>query len=83
MLKMIWSLPALKYLAQLPRNRRDQIRARVAAMTDNPFGHQVRKLKGRDGYRLRVGGYRVIFTIDKRAGTILVVTVAPRGRAYR
>lgn len=83
MLKIIWTLPATKDIARLPRNRRDQIRTRVAALDANPFGPQVRKLKGMNGYRLRVGNFRVIFTIDKAAGTILVVSAAPRGRAYR
>ena len=32
----------------------------------------IKKLQGRDGYRLRVGAYRVIFDIDQSGSPIIV-----------
>lgn len=34
-------------------------------------------------YRLRIGGWRVRFTIDREARVLYVLSVQPRGRAYR
>ena len=34
-------------------------------------------------YRLRVGGWRVRFTVDLRARVLYVLSVRPRGKAYR
>lgn len=43
--------------------------------------HDVVRLSGRDGYRLRVGAWRAIFTAD---GTVLMVlNIAPRGEIYK
>jgi mRNA-degrading endonuclease RelE of RelBE toxin-antitoxin system len=34
-------------------------------------------------FRLRVGGWRVRFTVDREANVLYVLGVQPRGRAYR
>lgn len=34
-------------------------------------------------YRLRVGGWRVRFAVDRRARVLYVLSVQPRGKAYR
>ncbi len=44
----------------------------------------VKRLEGRPGeYRLRVGGWRVLFRRDAAADCVIVARIAPRGRAYR
>ena len=74
------------------RARRDfrradpQVRRRIIEALDrlvsDPQGSDVKKLVGRqDEWRLRVGDWRVRFT--REAGTIYVLRVLPRGRAYR
>ena len=51
------------------------------AIDDLPKGN-VKKLQGRKGYRLTIGGYRVLFDyVD--SSTIDVVTIAPRGDVYK
>ena len=41
-------------------------------------------LRGREAeWRLRVGRWRVLFTIDEAEGSLLVLHVLPRSRAYR
>ncbi len=42
-----------------------------------------RKLAGRDGYRLRVGDWRVLYQIEDRRLVIVVLAVKPRGDAYK
>ena len=38
-------------------------------------------MEGRDGYRVRVGGHRVLFDIGLDA--VYVYNIAPRGDAYK
>jgi len=40
-------------------------------------------MQNRDGYRLRVGDWRVIYDIQKEKVVILVLKIASRGEVYR
>jgi mRNA interferase RelE/StbE len=42
----------------------------------------VKKLKGRDAWRIRVGDYRVIYEIHDRVSQIIVITVGHRREVY-
>lgn len=42
----------------------------------------VKRLRGSDEYRLRVGDWRVRFERGDRERTVVIVRVLPRGRAY-
>lgn len=42
----------------------------------------VKKLKGRDGYRLRVGDWRVVYDIHNGELVLLVIEIGPRGSIY-
>ena len=53
------------------------------AIYDLPNG-DVKKLAGRkDDYRLRVGNYRIIYTINKNELIILVTKADNRGQVYK
>ncbi len=49
---------------------------------DPPIGDVVRLAGAADEWRLRVGDWRVRFTRES-TGTVYVLRVLPRGRAYR
>jgi mRNA interferase RelE/StbE len=76
---------ALKSLLRMPRNVAENIQRKVASLADNPFAHHgnAMKLQGRDGYRLRVGDWRVLYEIRKNQLVILVLDIKPRGGAYQ
>jgi mRNA interferase RelE/StbE len=80
-----YSRSALKSLRRMPRNVAENIQRKVAALADDPFGHHgnAMKLQGRDGYRLRVGDWRVLYEIHKHRLIILVLEIKPRGGAYQ
>ena len=44
------------------------------------LANQVKKLKGRSGYRLRVGDWRVIF--DDNGDVLDILAIGPRGSIY-
>jgi len=65
------------------RTEADKIIAKIAAYAENPSAHvnNVKRLKGRVPIlRLRVGSYRVLFTENENALTI--IDIGPRGSIY-
>ena len=77
-MKIQYSKAAAKTLAAMDSKTKQRIKDAIEAI---PAG-DIKPLQGRDGYyRLRVGGWRVIFEYDGK--TIGVVKIAPRGEAYK
>src|SRR4051794_16463867 len=75
---------ALKQLSALPREDQERIAAHVNALADDPRPHGVEKLKGFvDQYRIRVGSYRVIYTIRDDRLIVLVLRIGHRRDVYR
>jgi mRNA interferase RelE/StbE len=73
---------ALKALARMPTVAAQLIRGKIEQCAEAPasLANNVKKLQGRDGYRLRVGNWRVIFDQD---GVVLdVLQIGPRGSIY-
>jgi mRNA interferase RelE/StbE len=72
-----------KELNRLPDDIANRILARLAGLEANPRPPDVKKLKGRDAWRIRVGDYRVIYEIHDQALQIIVITVGHRREVYR
>ena len=72
---IILTLSAAKDLDALPRDARKQVEAGLHRYAVTGRG-DVKALQGRDGYRLRIGSYRVIF--DGDATTILAIYIGRR-----
>jgi mRNA interferase RelE/StbE len=83
--KILFKKEAAKSLTKLPRNVAQTIREKLENIAANPYADHpnVKKLQGREGYRLRVGDWRVIYEIQNDQLVILVLKVAPRGEVYR
>jgi len=72
---------ALEQLRALPKETRRRIGQKLDALQNDLHG-DVKKLAGQEGkYRLRVGPYRVLFTLEK--DLISVQHVKDRKDAYR
>ena len=72
---VILTLSAAKDLDALPRDAREQVEAGLYRYAMTGQG-DVKPLQGREGYRLRIGTYRVIF--DEDAVTILAIYIGRR-----
>jgi len=68
-----WTTKALRQARKLPLVEQGNIADAVATLRNWPHVEQVKALVGKPGYRLRVGRYRVLFTIH--AGIPLVVRI--------
>ena len=55
---------AEKELSRLPSEIHDRIIEKLITLQDNPRPQGARKLRGQEGYRLRIGDYRVLYVIN-------------------
>ena len=73
-----------KALQKLAAETVSRIVKRTGELTDNPFGPGTKKLRGaEDLYRLRVGDYRVIYSVDTKGRVVLLLLVGHRREVYR
>jgi mRNA interferase RelE/StbE len=72
-----------KELDRLPDDVAGRVLARLRALEFNPRPPDVKKLKGRQAWRIRVGDYRIIYEIHDRELVIIVVTIGHRREVYR
>lgn len=69
---------ALKEYRAVPHTHREAVKRVILSLEGNPRGWQVKKLKGREYYRLRVGDWRVIFAISDPQMLVTVIAVERR-----
>jgi mRNA interferase RelE/StbE len=74
---------AEKEMESLPREVHRRVTAKIISLEMNPRPAGIRKLQGTEGYRLRVGDYRILYTVDDRSHTVVIYSVAHRREAYR
>jgi len=83
----MWTIEILahvkKSLAKMRQQDAGRILKAIYALADDPFAHDIVKMKGREEWRLRVGGWRVLLHIDKGKLLIIALSVGPRGDAYK
>lgn len=74
---------ALRELRKIDRSMQPRIQGAIALLAQDPRPPASRPLQGREGYRLRVGDYRIIYTIDNGNLLIVVVTIGHRRDVYQ
>lgn len=72
-----------KALAHIPPVAYEDVRDAMAALGQNPRPPGCIKLRGREGWRIRVGNYRVICEIDDDLRLVTVFHVGHRRDVYR
>ena len=76
---------AIKVLQKMPRQYAHRIRRELDKVAEDPDRRDVDidPLKGRPGFRLRVGDTRIIFERNDETRVIDVLRIAPRGQVYK
>ena len=76
---------ATKSLQRMSRNTAQLIREKLEAIAADPYANHpnAKKLHGREGYRLRVGDWRVVYKIQNDQLIIVVLKIAARGEIYK
>ncbi|HIR91960.1 MAG TPA: type II toxin-antitoxin system RelE/ParE family toxin [Candidatus Egerieimonas intestinavium] len=80
MYKIIIKKKAKKFIDKLPANERRRV---VSEIEKLPNGEDIKKLKGHnDLLRLRVGSYRIVYSVDHGILTVYVIDAGNRGEIY-
>jgi mRNA interferase RelE/StbE len=76
---------AEKLLDRLDRPLEQRIRSRFVQLSFDPFDPRLSApITDRPGIRKsRVGGWRILFTVDREARVIYIITVDTRGQVYK
>lgn len=62
---------------------RDKIIRELSELCNNPYPSHCKKLAGRPGWRIRIGDYRVIYSVDQKKREVMVLAIAHRREVYR
>jgi len=73
---------AIRSLRKIDHQDRDRIRAAITLLGHDPRPPGARVLRGRAGYRVRVGDYRIIYTVDDDVLVVAVITLGHRRDVY-
>ncbi len=74
---------AAKALANLPNKDYQKVRNTIRKLAENPRPQGCLKLTGRDGWRIRVRVYRVIYGINDEEKKVIVLDIGHRRDIYR
>ncbi|MGI8906681.1 MAG: type II toxin-antitoxin system RelE family toxin [Candidatus Sumerlaeaceae bacterium] len=67
----------------LPSSVFQRVSAAILVLETDPRPAGTRKLRGLEQYRIRVGEYRILYTVHDGARRVDIVAVAHRSEAYR
>ena len=73
---------AIRSLKHIDHQDRDRIRGAIALLGQDPRPPGAKALQGRDGLRVRVGNYRIIYTVHDDVLLVIVVTLGHRRDVY-
>ena len=74
---------AEREMDKLPAAIHKRISRRILTLEDNPRLRGVKKLSGREEYRLRIGDYRILYTVDDKNRVVTIFAVGHRREIYR
>lgn len=80
-MKVELSRQAQKYLDRQDKQTVKRIAEALRKLSKEPPQGDIKALEGQDGFRVRVGNYRIKFIIND--GRIIVDKIAPRGEVYK
>jgi len=73
---------AVRAMRKLDPPLRHRVHGAIALLAQDPRPPAARALKGRPGLRIRVGDYRIIYTVNDDVLLVVVVTLGHRRDVY-
>lgn len=74
---------AHRQIRKLPEQTQKRVNQTIVTLAEDPRPPGVKKLAAREGYRVRVGDYRILYHVDDRAKVVIIYRVMPREDVYR
>lgn len=85
MWSVTYTADAIRALTGMDPAIAKRIRAKILALAQDPVApnNNVKKLTGIEGYRLRVGDWRVVYSLKRHILTVVVIRVGHRSEVYK
>lgn len=83
MFELEWKKGAIIQLNNLEKSISNRILKKVETLRENPLSKNIKRLKGEEAFRLRVGDYRVIFEVDFKNKLISILRLGHRRNIYK
>ncbi len=80
--ELTFSKQAFKELSKINEPYYSNLKKAIYDLSENPKPVGCIKLKGRDGYRIRVANYRVIYDVYESELIVEIITVGHRKDIY-
>ncbi len=81
---IVWKRTAVKELKKIDKSIIKRIINSVEKLSNNPYPKGCRKLKGAEfTYRLRIGNYRIVYSIQQSELIIEIVKIGHRKKIYK
>jgi mRNA interferase RelE/StbE len=74
---------AQRQFKKFPGAIQDQLISKILALEDNPRPSGVKKLQVFEYYRIRIGDYRVVYSINDKVHLVKVLDLGHRKDIYR
>jgi mRNA interferase RelE/StbE len=74
---------AVKQLESVPNTDYLAVKSKIMSLSENPRPDGYIKLKGRQGYRVRQGNYRIIYDILDNVLIVRIIRIGHRKDIYR
>jgi len=81
MYKIIFDRKAIDFISKLETDIKERIWKKLQLCKEDPFRF-LEHLEEIDGYKLRVGDYRLVISVDSQAGIIYVLKAGHRKNIY-
>ncbi|MGK7913295.1 MAG: type II toxin-antitoxin system RelE/ParE family toxin [Synechococcus sp.] len=72
-----------KDLRRIPKKDVERILKRIKKLAEDPRPPGAEKLSGQEKYRIRQGGYRIVYAIEDEELVVIIVKVGHRSGVYR
>ena len=74
---------AAKELSRLPKKELIKVVEKIKLLSDEPRPSGCKKLSGDEKYRIRIGSYRVLYSIEDEILIVYVVKIGHRKEVYK
>ncbi len=78
--KIVFQKAAIKFLKKQDKKTQERLLTTIKQL---PQGTDIKKLKGLDMYRMRVGNMRILYLIDDTIKIISIENIDNRGNVYK
>lgn len=79
--KVVIERKAQKEADKIPVKYRSQIDETIISLSSHPRPFGSKKLTEKEGYRIRVGDYRILYAVDDKAKVIVIYRINIKGKS--